>query len=199
MKCIIVFSFILTTIEIYTSTATEILYVLPDNSTSAASCPSQPCATLSQHLSGNDTLPVLSNVEYRFLPGEHHVPASMILRNLYNFSIVGTVSKPSSSSVVLVGYLQQYVINIIDSYFVIIKNVMFKNCRTSQRELTNVRLSCCLSCKIENVTLFHYGITAFNLIGESYLHNIKIETVKFSQSCCQVTYLSKIYHLSIME
>ena len=49
MKCVIVLSFILTTVKICMSIAIdhEIIYVLPDNSTDA-SCPSQPCATLSQ-------------------------------------------------------------------------------------------------------------------------------------------------------
>ena len=67
MKCVIVFSFILTTVEICMLTSTEIFYVLPDNSTND-SCPSQPCATLSQCWLHSDTLPVVSNVEYHFLP-----------------------------------------------------------------------------------------------------------------------------------
>ena len=61
------------------STATETLYVLPDNVTNVI-CPSHPCATLSQYLLDNGTLPVVSNVEYHFLPGEHHVPANMVLQ-----------------------------------------------------------------------------------------------------------------------
>ena len=95
--------------QIWISTATEILYVSPDNSTND-SCSSQPCATLSQYLFDNGTLPVVSNVEYHFLSGEHHVPANMILQNLYNFSIIGTVNN-SASPVVLVGCSQSYVIN----------------------------------------------------------------------------------------
>ena len=79
--------FILVTTQVWISTAAEILYVLPDNSTNV-SCPSQPCATLSRHLLDNGTLPVVSNVEYHLLPGEHHVPANMILQNLYNFSVI---------------------------------------------------------------------------------------------------------------
>ena len=52
----------------------QVFYVLPDNSTNA-SCSLQPCATLSQYLlDNNGSLPVVSNVEYHFLPGEHHVP-----------------------------------------------------------------------------------------------------------------------------
>ena len=71
-------TFKLTTFQVWISTATEVLYALPDNSTNV-SCPSQPCATLSQYLLDNGTLPVVSNVEYHFLPGEHHIPANMTL------------------------------------------------------------------------------------------------------------------------
>ena len=77
--------FILITAQMWISTAIEILYVLPDNSTNVI-CPSQPCAaTLNQYWSDNGTLPVVSNVEYNFLSGEHHIPTNMILQNLQNF------------------------------------------------------------------------------------------------------------------
>ena len=51
---------LLLAMTIWISTATELLYVLPDNSTNAVSCPSQPCATLSQYVLDNGTLPVVS-------------------------------------------------------------------------------------------------------------------------------------------
>ena len=172
---------IIITIQLWISTATEIIYVLPDN-VANDSCPSQPCATLSQYLLDNGTLPVVSNVEYHFLPGEHYVPANMVLQNLYNFSIIGLVSDPSSS-VVLVGCSQSYVINIIDSHFVTINNVIFKHCSIwpeNKTKLTNLRISCCFSCKLKNVRLIQYGIMGFNLIGKSYLSNIKIEIMQSS-------------------
>jgi len=187
MKSIIALSLILATVEICISTATKVLYVLPDNSTNI-SCPSQPCATLSQYLLDNGTLPVVSNVEYHFLPGEHHVPANMVLQNLHNFSIVGTVSKSS----VLFGCPQLYVIRVINSHFVIIKNVIFKHCSflpVNKKELTNLQMFCCVSCKIQNVTFLQYGFTGLNLLGESYLHNIKIEIISSSQLCCQIILL----------
>ena len=167
MKRIIVLIF--TMVEIYVSATMEILYVVPDNSTDAVSCPSQPCATLSQYLLDNGTLPVVSNVEYHFLPGEHHVPANMILQDLHNFSIIGIVSN-LSSPVVLVGCLQWYVINIINSHFVSINNVIFERCsiwEDNRKMLTSLGLSCCLSCKIANVTFIQYGIMGMNLIGKS--------------------------------
>ena len=191
MKLIIVFSFILTAVEIYVSTSTEILYVLPDNSTNS-SCFSQPCATLSQYLLDNGTLPVVSNVEYHFLPGEHHIPANMILQNLYNFSIIGNVNE-ISSPVVLVGCSQPYVIIITNSHFVNINNVMFKRCNAlpviNTLKITNLKVLCCFSCKIVNITLFQYGFTGINLIGESYLYNIKIEIIHSSELLCYQDFL----------
>ena len=186
MKWIIVLSSVLTTVEIFMSTATEILYVLPDNSTDVVSCPSPPCATLSQYLLENGRLPVVSNVEYHFLPGEHHVPANMILQDLHNFTMIGTLS--SSSPAVLVGCSQAHVIDIINSCFVMITNVVIKHCSilpNGRTELRNVKLSCCFSCKLQNVTLLQYGLIALSLIGESYLHNIKLEITQFPQFCCQ--------------
>ena len=187
MNCITVFSFILTTVEICISSATEIYHVLSDNSTNI-SCPSQPCATLSQYWLHNGTLPVMSNVEYHFLPGEHHVPANMVLKNLYNLSIIGTVSNSSSPVVLVCSHVQSYVINIINSHFVIIKNVWFKHYGTlfnKKTAYTNLKMSCCFSCRIENVIFLQYGFTAFNLIGDTYLHDIKVTIIQFVNICCQ--------------
>ena len=181
MKCVIVFSVILTTVEICMPMATERFYILPDNSTND-SCPSQPCATLSQHWLHNSTLPVVSNVEYHFLPGEHHVPANMMLQNLHNFSIIGTISN-SSLLTVLIGCSQSlYVIYISNSFFVSVTNIMFKHCNMLLNKIgrTTLKLFCCFSCKVENITFVQYGIIGFNLIGRSYLNNIK---VGFSNIC----------------
>jgi len=83
--------------QVWLLTATEVLYVLPDDPTNVR-CPSQTCSTLSQYLLDNNGLPVVSNVEYHFLPGEHHLPTTMTLKNLYNISFVGA---KSSNAVVL--------------------------------------------------------------------------------------------------
>jgi len=71
--------FVLVTVHNWLATATQVFYISP-NSTANISCPSQPCATLSQYiLDNNGTLPVVSNVKYYFLPGEHHLPTNFIL------------------------------------------------------------------------------------------------------------------------
>ena len=176
--------FILIAIQNLISLADEILYVLPDNSTNAVSCPSQPCATLSQYVLDNGTLPVVSNVEYHFLPGEHHVPANMTLQNLHNFSIIGTVSKPSPLAVlVLADCSQLYIINIIDSYNVTLANVMLKQCDNPQ--LTNLLITLCYSCRIENVTFINLGLIGNNLIGRSHLTEIMVKSNRKFLMFCQ--------------
>ena len=147
-------------IQLWLCVATKILYVLPDNSTNA-SCPSQPCTTISQYLLDNGTLPVVSNVQYYFLPGEHHVPANMLLQDLCNFSIIGTV-KESPPPVMLVGSSQSRVMTVINSYNVTIANVMFRRCDQMQfskhRYLTNLLMDLCYSCTIENAVFMNSGL-----------------------------------------
>ena len=136
----------------------------------------------------NGTLSVVSNVEYHFLPGEHYVPANMVLQNLHNFSIIGASSNLSSPVVLVCSNVQLYVIDIINSHFVIIKNFWFKyysHLLNKTMVYTNLKLSCCFSCKIENVVFLQYGFTAINLIGDTYLYNIKVVITEFSEICCQ--------------
>jgi len=134
------------------------------------------------------TLPVVSNVEYHFLPGEHHVPANMVLQNLHNFSIAGTVIKPSSL-VVLAGCSQSYVIKIINSFDVTIANVIFKQCYQVQLNksniLTNLLIDLCYSCTIENVIFMNLGSKAINLIGSSHFTKMVIELKPSFLMFCQ--------------
>ena len=170
---VILLIFILTSI----STAVQVFYVLPDNSTNA-SCSFQPCATLSQYLlDNNGSLPVVSNVEYHFLPGEYHVPTNMTLRYLHNFTIIG-ISRNKFLSTVFFIDLQAYV-KFYNSVKFAISNVVFRTYDKRYKEYDhntcNIMLSNCFSCKIVNVTFLHYGICGDNLSGKSYLSNIVMD------------------------
>ena len=151
--------------------ATEIFYILPDNSTNI-SCPSHQCATFSQYFLDNDTLAVVSNVEYHLLPGEHYVISRemVLLDSLQNFSLVGysnnqLLQLPST-------LLVSTDIIIFDSYNITIKNVIFK--MLNRNFIVTLKLLVCISCTIENVTLSGCGLLGYNLIGRSYLNNIVI-------------------------
>ena len=161
------------------SLLTDVLVILPDNPVNT-SCPSQPCATLSQYLlDNNGTLPVLSNVEYHLLPGEHHVPLYHGFFSLYNFTFVG-ITGQYSPPVVLISCLKSF-LKIFDSQYVIIRNIIFKPCQTIQSYQqhngvkTNLFLDTCFSCIIENVTFFEYGLMGQNLLGRSFLSNMFID------------------------
>ena len=148
----------------------------PDNSTNT-SCPFQPCATLSQYLlDNNGSLPVVSNVEYHFLPGEHHVPTNMTLQYLHNFTITGSPSYKVSPAVLLID-IHKYV-KISNSVNVTISTLVFKAYNKQyviyfiKNTLCNVMLKNCLSCKVRNITFLNYGFCGVNLVGKSYLSNI---------------------------
>ena len=169
---------ILVHVLIWISTATEIFYVLPDNSPNI-SCPSHQCATFSQYFLDNDTLPVVSNVEYHLLPGEHHVFSTerIVLAYLQNFSLVGLYNKQQElPSTILVSTN----ITILNSYNFTITNVIFKTLVHFSDDI-NVRMDLivCIYCTIENVTLLRYGLLGYNLIGRSYLNNIIIRNTEY--------------------
>ena len=190
--------FTLVAIHVWISTATKILYVLPDNSTYTTSCKFYSCATLSEYfLDNNNTLPVVSNVQYYFLPGEHQVPANVVLHNLQNFSIIGSTNK-SSLPVVLVGCLRSYVISITNSYNVTIANVLFKQCNQlslNNKYLVSVFIDFCYSCTVRNVAFTNLGFKGTNLIGISRLTEIVMKSDRQLQSLfCQgisLTYWDK--------
>ena len=186
--------------EIYICTATGVFYVLPDNPCNV-SCPSQPCATLSQYLlDNNGTLPVVSNVEYHFLPGEHHLHNKVTLKYLNNFTLVGD-SIDNLSKTILISCFLSFV-KIDSSQCVKIVNVMFKQCEAYYQQTdhyedgANLILYTCYSCNTKSVTFFEYGISAYNLIGNSSLKNITI-TVTESTIMLKKISLDQLYLITL--
>ena len=126
----------------------------------------------------NVTLSAVPNVEYHFLPGEHHIPANMVLEDLHNFSIIGIVNKTSPA--VLVGY----VITILKSYNVTIANVTFKHTYQENfminlyKSLTGLKISWCHNCRVQNAVFINFGLTGTNLIGHLTKILLRIDRTK---------------------
>ena len=161
---------------ISTCTATKILYVLPDN-VSDANCPSEPCATLGQYLLDNRSLPVLSDVEYRFLPGEHHVVKVISIELALHLTLSGSVLSPAK-----LVCLPVTLVTIYSSYNITIRNLVFDQCNGnvlfSEMDLdiaAGLFLYNCMYCIVENIKFFGYGFTGINLALNSYLNNITID------------------------
>ena len=166
-----------------TCMATKILYVLPDN-VSDVNCPSQPCTTLDQYLLDNGSLPVLSDVEYYFLPGEHHVNNTIDIVNAINFSLIESSFSPAK----LVCQAQSYV-GIFYSYNVTIRNLVFNQCSGDlyywlNQDVTAALFLCeCACCIVEYVHFFGYGFVGINLVSNSYLNNVTIVMTAVELMC----------------
>ena len=174
---------------ISTCAATEILYVLPD-SVSDVDCPSQPCATLGQYLLDNDgSLPVLSDVEYHFLPGKHHVANNVDIEEAFNFSLIGFDLSPAK--LICKSY---YYVGVFLSYNITIRNLAFSQCsgnvgnKFAINAAASLFLYRCSHCIIENVNFFGYGFVGFNLLQNCYLSNIGI---KPATSMCSLKFILK--------
>jgi len=173
----LLYVFLSVAVHVWLSSATQVFYVLPDNDSTIARCPSKPCATLSQYLLENDTLPAVSDVEYRLLPGEHHLYSIMILSNLKNFSFVATQSNVPvilATCTNITDYDLYFQISIINSYNVTIGNMMFRHCDPA-RNTMYLYLSVTTDFKLENITFMHGGLTGQNVFRNLIFNNVTIE------------------------
>ena len=183
---------------IHVASATTVLYVLPDN-VSDVNCPSQPCATLGQYLLDNGSLPVLSNVEYHFLPGEHHIVNAIDIEEAFNFSLIGF----SLSHTKLVCKSHFYV-GVFFSYNVTIRNLVLSECSgiLGSQFAINIAASLyiyqCSHCIIENIYLLGYGFAGVNLFQNSYLNNITIDITKVNPAVnkCSLKFLLKFVNMN---
>ena len=160
-----------------TSTAAQQVFYVSSDSFTNTSCPFQPCATLSQYLlDNNGSLPVVSNVEYHFLPGEHHVPTNMTLQYLHNFTMTGNTSNKVVLLIDLLAYMK-----IGNSNNFTISRVGFETYdkqgehRKYKFRKCNVIFSNCFSCKLLFVTFLDYGFCGIELGGKSYLSNLILD------------------------
>ena len=196
--------FIVTSLISASTTTQQVFYVIPDRLVNV-SCSSQPCATLGQYLlDNNGSLPVVSNVEYHFLPGEHHVPRDMKLQYLHNFAMIGSDSSTSISTEII-SSLQSYV-KIFNSVNVSIINVIFTKQAYDIRmsieihnnrnfDLFNLAFINCSNCIITKVELWEYGFYGENLCGRSYLNDILIELTDIPLCCFYgISLLYKTFH-----
>ena len=169
-------------------TASEIFYVLSDDSTNITCSSQNNCGTLSQYLLDNDTLPVMDNVEYHFLPGEYYIYANIEMRNVSNVSLTGSDQLTPAEFVCL----SRAFVAILYSYNVTVRNLAF-NCGGNFGQLPIIDKSSldsisidttvaslvflsCLNCAVKDIVFLKYGFAGINIFGHSYLDDININT-----------------------
>ena len=180
-------------IKMYTCTSPRLFYVKPDNS-SNASCPSQPCATLSQYLLN---MSGMSNVKFLFLSGKHSLTSNITMQHVYNVTMVG-INYDNLIPAIIFCHSAKAVVLFVSSSDITIANLVFKNCggigpaimpRYNPVHLDDhsalaaaLFFDICYYCNITNVTFIGYGLMANDLLGESHLDNITLhlQTTQYS-------------------
>ena len=172
----------LVTSHIWMTMATDILYIIPENST-VANCPSQPCTTLSGYLSNRSLIPFASNFNIYLLSGKHHLITDLEFWNVSSVSLIGI---NRNSSLVMLNCLSNSHIAFYGSYNITITNVVFNQCDSKIKLKTKYQyqkqqyiqagllLFNCSFCKIQNTLFLGYGLVGVNLIGKSCLINITV-------------------------
>ncbi|CAI8032286.1 hypothetical protein GBAR_LOCUS18261 [Geodia barretti] len=96
----------------------QVNYVTP-TSPAGISCPGQPCLTLDQYITSSSTY-IVSNTDFKLLPGIHHITRTFVTRNIECITIEGDTCGKSNSRVQISGYSLQF-INTVDVYIIGIK------------------------------------------------------------------------------
>ena len=175
-------------IQLWHSEAIKIFHVVPDNS-SIHKCAKSPCATLSEYLATNHTLPLLVDVEYHFSPGKYHILNDMVFTELHNFSIIGIANK-RSEQVIFITFSKTY-LSIRESHNVTIINITFQKhhdpkLKKLYEDPTALMFHKCVSCGLDNITFTECRFYYSGLLGNSYLNkiNISINTATLNLGLC---------------
>ena len=165
-------------IKMHAHSPTGLFYVSPNNSANA-SCPSQPCATLSQYLMNMSAIS-LSNVKLLFLSGRHDLITDFTMQHVHNVTMVG-VNHDNLTPAVIFCYSAKAIISFHNSSSITIANLVLENCGGHVPQVWYGRdvvaatyFSTCYCCSVKNVTFMGYGLVVNNLVGESYLDNITV-------------------------
>ena len=183
--------------HIWLTTATDTLYIIPENST-ATNCPSQPCATLSGYVLNSSLISFVSNFDIYFLPGKHHLITDMEFWNVSNVSLIGIDNH--KSSLVMLNCFSKSHIAFYSSHNITITDVAFNQCdgiiklvtkyqyHSQQYIQAGLLLFSCSLIEIQNTVFLGYGLVGINLIGKSCLTNITIilyiATPNFDNDMC---------------
>ena len=172
------FLFVLMITKVYTSTSTELFYVLPDDATNA-SCPSHPCVTLSQYLWN---ISGMANISLLFLSGNHSLTSTITMQQVYNVTMIG-VSYNNSAPAIIICNSAESVVVFINASNIKIANLVFKNCGGIGPKIiprndiypddyyplpAALFFDTCYYCNVTNTTFIGYGLIMNNLLGVTY-------------------------------
>ena len=124
-----------------------------------------------------------SNTQLYFLPGLHHLPTDLIIQNVNNISLIGSVTNSTTPSTVIhcassVGIV---VINVTN---LTVKNITLQYCKSKHDSLqAAVIIKDSHFIMLQSVHIYHtphvISLLGVNILGKSYLHEVKCHEIHF--------------------
>ena len=132
-----------------------------------------------------------SNTQLYFLPGLHHLSTDLIIQNVDNISIIGSVISATTPSTVIqcassVGIVMTNITNLT------VKNIVIQNCESEHDSLqAAVFIKECNFIMLQLVHIYHashvISLLGVNILGNSYLHEVKCQEIHFYYNELTVT------------
>ena len=140
-----------------------------------------------------------SNTQLHFLPGLHHLSTDLIIQNVDNISIIGSVISTTTPSTVIqcassVGIVMANITNLT------VKNIVIQNCESKHDSLqAAVFIKECNFIMLQLVHIYHashvISLLGVNILGNSYLHEVKCHEIHFYYN--EKTVTAKMHNILI--
>ena len=118
----------------------------------------------------------VSNTQLYFLPGLHHLHTNLIIQNVSNIALIGTMAYGTVPETTIqctssVGIVMLNISNLV------IKNLIFKNCEIQQHEKqAAIFIEECSFVQLNFIRIYHdeqvISLLGINILGDSYLQDI---------------------------
>ena len=133
-----------------------------------------------------------SNTQLHFLPGLHHLPTDLIIQNVDNISLIGTVSTSFTTPSTVIQCASSVGIVMTNITNLTVKNMVLKNCESEHGSLqAAVFIKECNFIMLHLVHIYHashiISLLGVNILGNSYLHEVKCQEMHFYYNETTVT------------
>ena len=140
-----------------------------------------------------------SNTQLYFLPGLHHLSTDLIIQDVNNFSLIGSITSTATPSTVIqcalsVGIVMANITNLT------VKNVVIQKCKKDYDSLqVAIYIKECHFITLESVHIYRsiatrvISLLGVNVLGNSYIHEVKCHEIHFYYNETTVTVKNTVF------
>ena len=129
----------------------------------------------------NDIKNFTTNTQLHFLPGLHHLSTDLVIQNVHNISLIGSIT---AENVVIQCTSSPAGITMVNITNLTVQNIIIKDCRSKHDSLlTAVFIKQSYFIRLHSVQIYHDGhvisLVGANILGNSYFHEVTCQEIKF--------------------